>query len=75
MALGARKRVARGEDQRGNRSDLVKSGSKNKYNPQTEGHTVSKNPAGAAKNQGAAVRKLGTQYNHVDPRLPAGWGR
>ncbi len=73
MAMGMRVRKRRGEDERGNRSDLAKAGSKNKYAPQPDTHTVSKNPAGAQQNKGTAVRKIGTQYRLPDVPAPAGW--
>ena len=73
MAMGMRVRKRRGEDQRGNRSDLIKGGSKNKYGPQPDTHGTAKNPAGKQGAMRASVRKIGTQYNIPDVPAPAGW--
>lgn len=73
MAMGHRVRRRRGEDERGNRSDLIKSGSKNKYGPQPDSHGTAKNPVGSHKTSGSSVRKIGTQYNLPDVPAPAGW--
>ena len=73
LAMGTRIRRRRGEDTRGNRSDLIKSGSKNKYSSQPDSHGVQKNPAGSHLAKKASVRKIGTQYNLPDVPAPAGW--